>query len=52
MYGDDDIYELDENNEIVKNEKGEPIIVRKGFRKQGVSKEGKKRADCSNGIIY
>ena len=39
MYGDDDIYELDENNEIIKDEKGNPIIVKKGFRKNGVSKE-------------
>lgn len=39
MYGDDDVYELDENNEIIKDEKGQPIIVRKGFRKKGVSKE-------------
>ena len=38
MYGDDDIYELDENNEIVKDELGNPIIVKKGFRKKGVSK--------------
>ena len=42
MYGDDDVYELDENNEIVKDEKGQPVIVQKGFRKKGVSKEGKK----------
>ena len=27
MYGDDDVYELDENNEIVKDEKGQPVIV-------------------------
>ena len=33
MYGDEDSYELDENNEIIKNEIGEPIIVKKGFRK-------------------
>lgn len=39
MYGDDDVYELDEDNEIVKNENGEPIIVKKGFKKKGVSKE-------------
>lgn len=39
MYGDDDVYELDENNEVVKNEEEEPIIVRKGFKKKGVSKE-------------
>lgn len=42
MYGDDDIYELDENNEIVKGEDGKPIIVKKGFRKKGVSKENSK----------
>ena len=52
MYGDDDVYELDENNEIVKDEKGQPVIVQKGFRKKGVSKEGKKRTYCPNGIIY
>ena len=34
MYGDDDIYELDENNEIIKGEDGKPIIVKKGFRKK------------------
>ena len=45
MYGDDDVYELDENNEIVKDELGNPIIVKKGFRKKGVSKEN------SNGPI-
>lgn len=39
MYGDDDIYELDEDNEIVKDDKGQPIIVKKGFKKKGVSKE-------------
>lgn len=39
MYGDDDVYELDENNEVVKNEEEEPIIVRKGFKEKGVSKE-------------
>ena len=45
MYGDEDVYELDENNEIVKDELGKPIIVQKGFRKKGVSKEN------SNGPI-
>ena len=45
MYGDEDIYELDENNEIIKDENNEPIIVKKGFRKKGVSKEN------SNGPI-
>lgn len=42
MYGDDDIYELDENNEIIKGEDGKPIIIKKGFRKNGVSKENSK----------
>lgn len=51
MYGDDDVYELDENNEIVKNEKGEPIIIKKGFRKKGVSKEGKKEPIVQMGLF-
>ena len=34
MYGDDDIYQLDENNEIIKDEKGNPIIVKKGVSKE------------------
>ena len=51
MYGDDDVYELDENNEIVKDEKGEPIIVKKGFRKKGVSKEGKKEPIVQMGLF-
>ena len=51
MYGDDDIYELDENNEIVKDEKGNPIIVQKGFRKQGVSKENSKGPIVQMGLF-
>lgn len=51
MYGDDDVYELDENNEIVKDEKGESIIVKKGFRKKGVSKEGKKEPIVQMGLF-
>ena len=51
MYGDDDVYELDENNEIVKDEKGQPVIVRKGFRKKGVSKEGKKEPIVQMGLF-
>lgn len=51
MYGDDDIYELDENSEIVKNEKGEPIIVKKGFRKKGVSKENRKEPIVQMGLF-
>ena len=51
MYGDDDIYELDENNEIVKEEKGKPIIVQKGFRKKGVSKENSKGPIVQMGLF-
>ncbi len=51
MYGDDDIYELDENNEIVKDEKGKPIIAQKGFRKVGVSKENRKGPIVQMGLF-
>ena len=51
MYGDDDIYELDENNEIVKDELGNPIIVKKGFRKKGVSKENAKGPIVQMGLF-
>ena len=39
MYGDDDVYELDDNNEIIKDEDGKPIIVKKGFRKKAYLKK-------------
>ncbi len=51
MYGDDDVYELDENNEIVKDEKGNPVIVKKGFRKNGVSKENSKGPIVQMGLF-
>ena len=51
MYGDDDIYELDENNEIIKGENGKPIIVKKGFRKNGVSKENSKGPIVQMGLF-
>ena len=51
MYGDDDIYELDENNEIIKDENSEPIIVKKGFRKKGVSKENSKGPIVQMGLF-
>ena len=51
MYGDDDVYELDENNEIVKDETGNPIIVKKGFRKKGVSKENSKGPIVQMGLF-
>ena len=43
MYGDDDVYELDENNE--------PIILKKGFRKKGVSKENSKGPIVQMGLF-
>ena len=51
MYGDDDIYQLDENNEIIKDKKGKPIIVKKGFRKKGVSKENSKGPIVQMGLF-
>ena len=51
MYGDEDVYELDENNEIVKDELGNPIIVKKGFRKNGVSKENNKGPIVQMGLF-
>lgn len=51
MYGDNDIYELDENNGIIKGEDGKPIIVKKGFRKNGVSKENAKGPIVQMGLF-
>ncbi|MDE6477498.1 MAG: hypothetical protein K2L48_04975, partial [Mycoplasmoidaceae bacterium] len=51
MYGDDDIYELDVNNEIIKDEKGQPVIVKKGFRKKGVSKEKRSEPIVQMGLF-
>ncbi len=51
MYGDDDVYELDENNEIVKDENSNPVIVKKGFRKKGVSKENSKGPIVQMGLF-
>jgi len=39
MYGDDDVYELDKKNEIIKGENGNPVIVKKGFRKKAYQKK-------------
>ena len=51
MYGDDDIYELDENGEIKKDSKDNPIIKEKGFRKKGVSKENRKEPIVQMGLF-
>ena len=51
MYGDDDIYELNENNEIVVDEEGKKVIAKKGFRKKGVSKENSKGPIVQMGLF-
>lgn len=51
MYGDDDIYDIDEDGEIKKDEKGKPIIIENGFRKKGVSKENRKEPIVQMGLF-
>lgn len=51
MYGDDDIYEVDENGEIMKDSKGKPIVAESGFRKKGVSKENRKEPIVQMGLF-
>ena len=51
MYGDDDIYETDENGNILKDDKDKPIIKEKGFRKKGVSKENRKEPIVQMGLF-
>ena len=51
MYGDEDVYELDENNEIIKDENGNPVIVKKGVRKNGVSKENRQQPIVQMGLF-
>lgn len=51
MYGDEDIYEIDENGDIKKDEKGNPIIKKKRLRKKGVSKENRKEPIVQMGLF-
>lgn len=51
MYGDDDIYETDEDGNILKDNKNKPIIKEKGFRKKGVSKENRKEPIVQMGLF-
>ena len=51
MYGDDDIYETDENGNILKDDKDKPIVKEKGFRKKGVSKENRKEPIVQMGLF-
>lgn len=51
MYGDDDIYETDDDGNILKDDKDKPIIKEKGFRKKGVSKENRKEPIVQMGLF-
>jgi transposase len=51
MYGDDDVYELDNDGNKALDEKGKPVVFEKGFRKKGVSKEGKPNPLVSMGLF-
>lgn len=51
MYGDEDIYELDEDGNILKDSKDKPIIKELGFRKKGVSKENRKEPIVQMGLF-
>jgi len=51
MYGDDDIYALDDDENIILDEKGKPIILRKGLRKKGVSKKHVPNPIVSMGLL-
>lgn len=51
MYGDDDIYELDDNGNKVLDKKGKPIILEKGLRKKGVGKDGKPNPLVAMGLF-
>lgn len=51
MYGDDDVYQLDENGEVQIDSKGKPIVLEKGIRKKGVSKENRKEPIVQMGLF-
>lgn len=51
MYGDDDLYKLDDNGNKILDEKGNPIILEKGLRKKGVSKENRKNPIVQQGLL-
>ena len=51
MYGDDDIYETDEDGNVLKDSKDKPIIKEQGIRKKGVSKENRKEPIVQMGLF-
>lgn len=50
MYGDDEIYETDEEGNIKLDKKGTPVIIEPGFRKKGVSKENRNEPIVQMGL--
>lgn len=52
MYGDEDVYETDENGQYIVNEEtGELILKKRGLRKKGVSKENRKEPIVQMGLF-
>lgn len=51
MYGDEDIYETDEEGKVLEDSKGKPIIKEQGIRKKGVSKENRKEPIVQMGLF-
>lgn len=52
MYGDEDVYETDENGQYIVNEEtGELIFKKRGLRKKGVSKENRKEPVVQMGLF-
>ena len=50
-YPDEDIYQLDSEGKIEKDEKGNPIILKKGFRKRGFCKRKSGKPLVSMGLF-
>ena len=51
MYGDNDVYKLDDDGNILLDDKGKPIIEKTGFRKKGISKENRKEPIVQMGLF-
>jgi len=50
-YNDDDVYQLDDDGNVVLDEQEKPIILEKGLRKKGVSKENRKTPLVAMGLF-
>lgn len=51
MYGDDDEYELDVDGNVVLDKNNKPVILKKGTRKKGVSKENRNQPLVAMGLL-